>query len=683
MSQPPAVAVFDPLSWISDYSYSVEAALLAGHGIELAVPQSSEERDIIITDADVLISAGIEPLDSDRISSLASCVGIVAAQVGLDHIDLAAAESAGIPVVNVTASTEEVADHAMTLVLAAIRRLPAMQSAADQGAWQPLGLPARRELKRLRGQVMGIIGPGRVGKAVASRAQAFGFETIATTRRTRPGTHRGTHSPETAHGLELVSLDTLLERADVIVVTADANPTSIGLLDPSAFEKMKRGVVIVNVTRGLLIDEQALADALDSGVVAMAGLDVRVEEPPNPTLDRLTGHPRVIQTPHVAGASTEAREDLHQLTVDRVLDLLALAGKIEPVPTDGAGGVIDVESIHHVDEFEVAAAEVLTPSTFGYVAGGAGEERTVRRNRESLDSLLLVPRVLRGVDEVTQSVSIIGTSLDFPLMIAPSAVQRMAHPDGELATARAAHAAGIPMILSMNASTAVEDVAAGSVSFWMQLYCSRDRSHMAEIIGRAERAGAKALCLTVDHAGMPRRLRELRDPLVISSDVRFMHLADDPTKRAIDRSLDWDIIEWLRGSSDLPLVLKGILHPDDARTAVDLGVDGLIVSNHGGRQLDGVVSSYDMLERVLSAVDGRAEVLIDGGIRSGVDLLRALALGASAGLIGRPVWWGLASAGEAGVARVIELIRSDFTEAMRLCGISDVADITRELIFLS
>jgi 4-hydroxymandelate oxidase len=288
---------------------------------------------------------------------------------------------------------------------------------------------------------------------------------------------------------------------------------------------------------------------------------------------------------------------------------------------------------------------------------------------------------MRDVRDVDTSTDVLGATIDFPLLVAPSAVQRIAHPEGELATARAAREAGVTMVLSMNASTTMEEVAAEGVRFWMQLYVSSDRDHMRRIVERAAAAGAAALCITVDHAGMPTRLRELRRPLVVPPDIRFVHLAEDPARRGIDRTLTWDIVEWLRSITSLPLVLKGVLHPVDGALAADRGVEAVIVSNHGGRQLDGTVSSYDVLEAVLEAVAGRSEVLVDGGIRSGTDLMKALALGARAGLIGRPIWWGLTAAGQAGVARVLELVRTDFAEAMRLCGVSAVDAIQRDLLW--
>jgi 4-hydroxymandelate oxidase len=451
------------------------------------------------------------------------------------------------------------------------------------------------------------------------------------------------------------------------------------LLGANEFDQMKDGVVLVNVSRGSLIDEHALAASLDREKVALAALDVRHPEPPDPGNDPLRGRRNVIQTPHIAGASRDVRREVHDATAERVLDLLERAGLV-PARRRGEDEA-DVRRVHHVDELEDLARSRLSDATYGYVAGGAGLERAVSRNRESLDAVRLVPRVMRDVREVTTATSLLGEDVAFPLVLAPSAVQRLAHPAGELATARAAKQAGLLMILSMNASTTMEDVAAEEVIFWQQLYVSADRGHMKGILQRADDAGARALCLTVDHAGMPTRIRELHHPLVIPPEVEFVHLAEDPTLRGIDRGLTWDAVEWIREVSDLPLVLKGVLHPEDIRIAAEVGVDAVVVSNHGGRQLDGTVSAYDVIGPILEANAERMEVLADGGIRSGTDLLKVLALGARAGLIGRPVWWGLASAGEAGVRRVIELVTDELVESMRLCGVSSVGEITGEILW--
>ena len=201
------------------------------------------------------------------------------------------------------------------------------------------------------------------------------------------------------------------------------------------------------------------------------------------------------------------------------------------------------------------------------------------------------------------------------------------------------------------------------------------------MVERAAGAGVDALCITVDHAGMPNRLRELRRPLEIPSDVELVHVSPPSQPGLIDRRLTWDDLEWIREISDLPVVLKGVLHPSDAAIAAELGVEAVIVSNHGGRQLDGVVSAYDVLDQIVTVAGGRLEVFADGGIRSGSDLIKVLALGARAGLVGRPVWWSLAAAGGAGVAKMIELLTTDLEESMRMCGQRDVAEIGGDILF--
>lgn len=663
MPKRPVALVFDPLSWKTSRSHDIERKILAGRGVELIVPDSPEERDRLMPEATVLVSAGLEAVSESDIASLSSCVGIVAALAGIDHIDTRAADRAGLVVRNVTVSTEEVADHAMALVLAATRHLPQYQAAVDRRDWRYLDLPGELGVRRLRGQVMGIVGPGRIGRAVAERAAAFGFEIVAAGRQPDgPGPRR-------------VDLNELWSESDVIVVCAAATEETHHLIDRAAFSRMKRGVVLVNVARGSLIDESALVEALDSGIVRTAALDVRESEPP-PSPDPLAGRPDVISTPHIGGASKEASRALREGTAAQVIDVLESTGHLERTaePDDTVAG------FHHLDEMEAVARTRLSANTYNYVAGGAGDESTIRHNRESLDRLRLLPRVMRNMNDVSLETTALGTKLAFPLLAAPSAVQRLAHPDGEIATARAVRDAGLAMVLSMNASTPVEEVAATGVDFMMQLYLSRDREHDRGIIERAEAAGARALVLTVDHAGMPVRLRELADPLVLPPEVKFAHLSEKRDTRGPDRDLTWDDIGWLRGISTIPVVVKGVLHPDDARLAVESGVDGVIVSNHGGRQLEGVVSSYEMLQSVLEAVDGRVDVLVDGGIRSGADLLKALALGARAALVGRPIWWGLAAAGEKGVSRVFEILRRDLDAAVRLCGVTDIGSVGPHLL---
>lgn len=344
------------------------------------------------------------------------------------------------------------------------------------------------------------------------------------------------------------------------------------------------------------------------------------------------------------------------------------------------GGPFDPARFHCVEDFEPVARDLLPESTYGYIAGGAGDESSVRRNREALERVRLVPRVLRPVNTIDTSTTKLGVELSFPLMIAPTAVQQIVHPDGELATARATVDAGLAMVLSMNSSVALEEVAAEGVPFFMQLYVSRDRSHTKHIVDRAVDAGARGVMLTVDQAGTAVRPRELRMPLQLPPGVDFVHLPTDPSARGVDGDLSWDDVSWLRDMVSLPLVVKGILHPDDARIAAEHGVDAIVVSNHGGRQLEGSVSAYDVLPRIAEEVGDRVVLLADGGIRSGTDVLKALTRGADAVMIGRPVNWGLAVGGERGLRRLLDILQHDFEAAMRLCGVGAVDQIGTELV---
>lgn len=344
------------------------------------------------------------------------------------------------------------------------------------------------------------------------------------------------------------------------------------------------------------------------------------------------------------------------------------------------GGAFDAARFHCADDFEPAARRVLPDSTHGYIAGGAGDESSVRRNRDALERVRLVPRVLRRVNTIDTSTTVLGVDLSFPLMIAPTAVQQIVHPDGELATARATAGAGLAMMLSMNSSVALERVAGEDVAFFMQLYVSRDRGHTQYIVERAIAAGARGVVLTVDQAGTAVRRRELRMPLQLPPGVDFVHLPTDPSSRGVDGDLTWDDVSWLRDISSVPVVLKGILHHDDALIAAEQGVDAIVVSNHGGRQLEGSVSAYDVLRRISEEVGDRVELIADGGIRSGTDVLKALALGADAVMIGRPVNWALAVGGEHGLLRLLSIVRTDFEAAMRLCGTTAVDQLGYELV---
>jgi isopentenyl diphosphate isomerase/L-lactate dehydrogenase-like FMN-dependent dehydrogenase len=339
-------------------------------------------------------------------------------------------------------------------------------------------------------------------------------------------------------------------------------------------------------------------------------------------------------------------------------------------------------------EFEETARERLGPFAYAYYAGGANDEVTLRANRTAFERVALHYRVLVDVSERDLSTTVLGQKVATPVLIAPTAFQMLAHPEGERATARAAGAAGCAMILSTLSSTPMEDVVAASAApVWFQLYVTRDRGIARELVGRAVTAGCKAIVLTVDAPLLGRRERDLRVPPADTPPLACAHVRAPPGAALapwfaaqLDSTLTWRDVEWLRSLSDLPLLVKGIVRADDANRAVDHGAAGIVVSNHGGRQLDGSPPTLEVLPAIADAVNGRAEVLIDGGIRRGTDVVKALALGARAVLVGRPILWALATDGERGVGRALALLREELDLAMALCGCPRVETITRELV---
>ena len=344
-------------------------------------------------------------------------------------------------------------------------------------------------------------------------------------------------------------------------------------------------------------------------------------------------------------------------------------------------------------DFEAAARETLPQGIYDYYAGGAGDEITVRENELAWTRHRLVPRMLVDVSACDLRTTALGHAISMPIITAPCALNRLAHPDGELAVARAVSALGTAQVLSTLSSTSLEDVAnAAPAPRWFQLYVYRDRSITHALVQRAEAAGYAAICITVDVQRPGNRERDYRNGFRVPADVRAMNFGqaiedtDDGSallkyiNDQFDPSLTWEGLDWLRTITKLPIVVKGILSPVDARLAVEHGAEGLCVSNHGGRQLDTVLSSCDALPPIVDAVSGRAEIFVDGGIRRGTDVLTALALGARAVLIGRPYLWGLAVDGERGVVRVLTLLRDDFALSMALAGAPAIDRIDRGLV---
>ncbi|HXN02017.1 MAG TPA: alpha-hydroxy-acid oxidizing protein [Candidatus Dormibacteraeota bacterium] len=358
------------------------------------------------------------------------------------------------------------------------------------------------------------------------------------------------------------------------------------------------------------------------------------------------------------------------------------------------------------DEWESRAKAVLEPGPFDYVAGGAGGESTMRANLDAFARWRLRPAMLAGNRERDLRVSVLGTVSPTPFLLAPIGVLSAAHSDGDLAVARAAAATGVPWVVSTAASTPMETIAEamGAAPRWYQLYWVNDREVVASLLQRAEAAGYAAIVLTLDTLQLGWRVRDLRHaylPFILGEGIA--QFTSDPVFRSrlsvspeedprgagaamvgmfSNLGLRWDDLAWLRERTRLPLLAKGVLRADDARRVMDAGFQGVIVSNHGGRQVDGAVAALDALVEVRDALGDNAVVLMDGGIRRGADVIKALALGANAVLLGRPYVYGLAVGGQAGVERVIRQLMAEIDLTLALIGGHDVKDLDRSWITL-
>lgn len=352
------------------------------------------------------------------------------------------------------------------------------------------------------------------------------------------------------------------------------------------------------------------------------------------------------------------------------------------------------------EELEERARESLDDRAIAYVFGGAGSEDTMRANLEAFRRWRIVPRVLRqDLSMRDLSVELLGTRMPAPVMLAPIGVQTLLHEEGELASARAAAAVGLPLITSTASATALEEIAEanGDGPRWYQLYWPNDDEIAASMVRRAEASGYSAIVLTVDNylpGWKPRDLQQAYLPFLEGIGIA-QYLSDPVFLEGLEKTpeedmgaavghflgvfanpaLTWERLDWLRGTTSLPIVLKGILHPDDAREARERGVDGIVVSNHGGRQIDGAIASLDALPPIVDAVSGEMSVLLDSGIRSGADIFKALALGAHAVLVGRPYLWGLALDGQTGVETVLRSLLAELDLTMALSGFTRTAEI--------
>ncbi|CAL5202160.1 unnamed protein product [Lathyrus oleraceus] len=353
-----------------------------------------------------------------------------------------------------------------------------------------------------------------------------------------------------------------------------------------------------------------------------------------------------------------------------------------------------MDLITNVNEFEAIAKQKLPKMVYDYYASGAEDQWTLKENQNAFSRILFRPRILMDVSKIDLKTNVLGFGVSMPIMVAPSGMQKMAHPEGEYATARAASAAGTIMTLSSMANSSVEEVASsGDGIRFFQLYVVKDRNVAAQLVRRAESAGFKAIVLTVDTPILGRREADIKNrftmpPHLVLKNFEGLNLGKlDKTNDSglasyvasqIDRSLSWKDVKWLQSITSLPILVKGVLTAEDTKLAIQAGVAGIIVSNHGARQLDYVPATIMALEEVVKAAAGKFPVFLDGGVRRGTDVFKALALGASGVFIGRPVVFSLAADGEAGVRKMLQILRDEFELTMALCGCHSLKEITRD-----
>lgn len=360
-------------------------------------------------------------------------------------------------------------------------------------------------------------------------------------------------------------------------------------------------------------------------------------------------------------------------------------------------GNIPTQAPLNLNEYEELAGALLEKPAYDYYRSGANDEITLTENLEAYKRIQLYPKILVNVEKRDLTTTVLGQEISMPIMIAPTAFHKLACPSGEIATAQAAEKNRTLMVLSSLSNTSPEEVAsATSGPLWFQLYIYKDRNLTKSVIQRVEQLGYKALCITVDAPLLGRRERDIRNRFSLPNGLTIATVGDYLEKAMaqsaknsslnlyftslLDQSVTWKDVDWIRSISKLPIILKGVHRPDDAIKAVQHGFDGIVVSNHGARQLDTVPGTIDLLPAISEAVDNQLEIFLDGGIRRGTDVIKALALGARAVLIGRPILWGLSVDGSEGASDVLRLIREETDLAMALCGISAVSEATKDLV---
>ncbi len=346
----------------------------------------------------------------------------------------------------------------------------------------------------------------------------------------------------------------------------------------------------------------------------------------------------------------------------------------------------------NIFDYEKAAYHFMPDGLYDFVSGGALDEMTLRNNHEAFNRLKIQYRVLQSATQPSLTTTILDKTIDLPIILAPTGSQKLTHPEGELAVRRAADQANTIMTVATTSTYSMEAICnAGSSPIWFQLYLFKDNGLNEEIVARAETSGFQAIALTVDAPVFGKRERDIRNSYTLPPGLEYENLpmAGESGGRDVSsfmnenwkRSIGWSDVEWLAKRTKLPVFVKGISHPRDAHLSIEHGANGIWVSNHGGRQLDSAPATIEVLPTIARMVAQRVPIILDGGIRRGLDVLKALALGATAVAIGRPMLWGLAVAGQKGVNQILTILKEELENGMTLCGISSIQDITKELIF--
>jgi 4-hydroxymandelate oxidase len=383
------------------------------------------------------------------------------------------------------------------------------------------------------------------------------------------------------------------------------------------------------------------------------------------------------------------RNMLHTMAAITGTSILSLDGeaKEEPVkkgPFAPNNGPEDLDEFLNLLDFEKKAEGLMSKMAYEYVASGAADENTLKWNREAFDRIKMQTHVLNDVSKIDTKVSVLGQDLAYPILIAPSAFHKIMHPEGEMATARGAGMASTTYVVSSFTTTPIEEIAkVATQPLWFQLYLVHDKSFVKDLIQKVEAQGIKALCVTVDTpvTGARNRQERIKFKLPAELNAPYMVSISAIPGQPLQLSVTWKDIEWLKSIAKIPILLKGILNPDDAEQGVKAGVSGIIVSNHGARNLDTVPATIEVLPYIIQRVSKKIPVLVDGGVRRGTDVVKAIALGANAVLIGRPICYGLACGGAEGVAKVLDILQKELRLAMALTGSASIAGIDRSFIW--